>query len=109
MTRAAIDDLEPAEVKRLLDAGLAHLIDVREPAEYAAEHIPGAELHPLSAFNAATLPAGDGRRIVFHCGSARRSLEAAEKFLAAGHRRAAQLRGGLKAWKDAGLPVVAPK
>ena len=109
MTRATIDELEPAEVGRLMDAGLAHLIDVREPAEYAAERIPGAALHPLSTFNAAALPVGDERRIVFHCGSGNRSLQAAEKFLAAGRRRAAHLRGGLKAWKEAGLPVVAPK
>jgi rhodanese-related sulfurtransferase len=106
MTDAAIDHLEPAELKRLLDAGRALLIDVREPAEYAAERIPGALLYPLSTFNAETLPADDGRRLVFHCGFGKRSLTAAEKRLASGQRRAAHLRGGLQAWKQAGLPLI---
>jgi rhodanese-related sulfurtransferase len=106
MAQAAIDHLEPADLKRLLDSGRALLIDVREPAEYAAERIPGALLYPLSTFNAELLPADDERRVVFHCGSGKRSLTAAEKRLAAGQSRAAHLRGGLNAWKQAGLPVI---
>jgi rhodanese-related sulfurtransferase len=107
MTLAAIDQLDPSELKRLLDSGRVLLIDVREPAEYASERIPGALLYPLSTFNADLLPADDSRQVVFHCGSGKRSLTAAEHRIAAGHRRAAHLRGGLQAWKQAGLPVIA--
>jgi len=42
-----IQTLEPTEVARLLKAGKILLIDVREPAEYAAERIHGALLYPL--------------------------------------------------------------
>jgi len=44
---------------------------------------------------------------VFHCGSGKRSLSAAERRLAAGAPAAAHLGGGLMAWKAAGLPVIA--
>jgi rhodanese-related sulfurtransferase len=103
----SIETLEVAEVARLLSAGKLLLIDVREPAEYAAERIHGALLYPLSTFDAAALPADGARRLVFHCGSGKRSLTAAEKRLAAGHSHAAHLGGGLAAWKAAGLPVIA--
>ncbi len=102
-----IETLDPAEVARLLKAGKILLIDVREPAEYAAERIHGALLYPLSTFDAATLPADGTRRVVFHCGSGKRSLVAAEKRLAAGQNHAVHMGGGILAWKAAGLPVIA--
>ncbi len=102
-----IDTLEPAEIARLLKASKALLIDVREPAEYAAERIPGALLYPLSTFDGTTLPADGPSRVIFHCGSGKRSLTAAEKRLAAGETHAAHMRGGIAAWKAAGLPVIA--
>jgi rhodanese-related sulfurtransferase len=98
--------LEPAEVARLLNAGKILLIDVREPAEYAAERIAGALLYPLSTFDAAALPEDGARRVVFHCGSGKRSLAAAERRVGAGQARAAHLGGGIAAWKAAGLPVI---
>jgi rhodanese-related sulfurtransferase len=105
---ATVLTLEPAEVSRLLKAGKLLLVDVREPTEYAAERISGALLYPLSTFDAAALPEDGSRRVVFHCGSGKRSLAAAERRLAAGQASAAHMRGGMAAWKAAGLPVIAP-
>jgi rhodanese-related sulfurtransferase len=104
---AAIETLEPAEVSRLLQAGKILLIDVREPSEYAAERIAGALLYPLSTFDAVTLPDDGARRVVFHCGSGKRSLTSAEQRLGADQPRATHMGGGIAAWKAAGLPVVA--
>jgi len=106
---SAIETLDPPEVSRLLDAGKALLIDVREPTEYAAERIPGAFLYPLSSFDAAAIPTDWVRRVIFHCGSGKRSLAAAEKILAAGGTHAAHLGGGIAAWKAAGLPLMSAK
>jgi len=103
---ARIETLEPADVARLMRAGKLLLIDVREPAEYAAERIPGALLYPLSSFDAAALPPDATRRVVFHCGSGKRSLTAAERRLAAGEEHAAHMGGGIAAWKAAGLPLM---
>lgn len=105
----AIRTLLAEEVAQLLDSGRLLLIDVREPAEYAAERIPGALLYPLSTFDASTLPADGERSVVFHCGSGKRSLIAAQRRLAAGSLRAAHLAGGIAAWKAAALPIIAPK
>ena len=44
------------ELKKGLADGSIALIDVREPNEFAAGHIPGAVLVPLSRFDPAQLP-----------------------------------------------------
>ena len=54
--------LSPAEVAARLKSGAARLIDIREPDEYARDHVVGALTAPLSAFEAAdlSLKAGQG-------------------------------------------------
>jgi rhodanese-related sulfurtransferase len=100
--------LDPTEVARLMEAGKVLLIDVREPAEYAAERIQGALLYPLLTFKADLLPPDGARRIVCHCAGGKRSLAAAEQRLAAGSTHATHMGGGIAAWKTAGRPVIAP-
>ncbi len=102
----SIETMDVVEVATLLMAGKLLLIDVREPAEFQAERIAGALLYPLSTFDAAALPEDGARKIVFHCGSGKRSLTAAEHRLAAGQLHSAHMGGGIAAWKAAGLPVV---
>jgi rhodanese-related sulfurtransferase len=102
----SLQDLSPQELKTQLDAGRVLLIDVREPHEYEAERIPGALLFPLSTFDADKLPPDGDRRIVFHCGSGKRSAIAAEQRLAAGASHSAHVAGGIAAWKAAGLPLI---
>ena len=96
----------PEEVHALLEAGTILLVDVREPAEYAVERIPGALLFPLSTFDTHKLPPDESRRVVFHCGSGKRSATACEHRLAAGAPRAAHMAGGIGGWKAAGLRVI---
>jgi rhodanese-related sulfurtransferase len=84
------------------------LIDVREPAEHAAERIPGALSFPLSTFDPAALPQHDGHEIVFHCAGGKRSAAAVARCLEQGLPYARHMTGGLQAWKAAGLPTVAP-
>lgn len=107
-SHSPIETLEPVEVSRLLHDGKILLIDVREPSEYASERIAGALLYPLSTFDATTLPNDGPRQVVFHCGSGKRSLTAAERRLGAGQQHAAHMGGGIGAWKAAGLPVISP-
>jgi rhodanese-related sulfurtransferase len=95
------DDLQAA-----LSAGKVLLIDVRTPQEYMFESIRGALLLPMATFDASFLPQSGDRQIVFHCGSGVRSRKVAERFLAAGHDRAAHLDGGFAAWKAAHKPYI---
>ena len=103
-----VETLDAHTVAGLLRDRKIILIDVREPAEYAAARIPGALLYPLSTFDATQLADDGPRRMVLHCGSGKRSLDAAQRLLAAGERRASHLGGGIAAWKAAGLPVITP-
>jgi rhodanese-related sulfurtransferase len=71
---------------------------VREPDEYAREHIAGARLMPR--FDRTALPVANGKTVVLQCSSGNRSRQIAERTPGAWH-----LDGGLQAWKRAGLPV----
>jgi len=102
----ALEELSARQVADLLNAREILLVDVREPDEYAAQRIPGALLFPLSTLDALALPADGPRRVVFQCGSGKRSALAAEARLAAGASRAAHMTGGIAAWKSAGLPIL---
>ena len=106
MTHRSVSELTPKEVAALLDAGEILLIDVREPTEYAAERIHGALLYPLSTFDATKVPSDREHRVVFHCGSGKRSLMAAHKCLAAGRPHAAHMAGGIAEWKAEGLACI---
>ncbi len=99
-------DLSPATVLDGLKAGNIVLVDVREPAEFANERIHGALLHPLSTFEPRAIPTDGKRRVVFQCGSGKRSRKALDTFLAATQADAAHLDGGIGAWKTAGLPCA---
>jgi rhodanese-related sulfurtransferase len=101
-----LHELLPQQVQALLQAREAVLIDVREPGEFEAERIPGALLFPLSGFDPQCLPLQSGRRIIFQCGTGRRSALAARQVLALGQAEATQLAGGISAWKCAGLAVT---
>jgi len=98
--------LTPHEVKEQFDANKIVLVDVRTPAEYAFEHIPGAMLLPLLSFDPAKLPQQDAKPIIFQCGSGLRSAMAARKCIAAGFRVVTHLEGGFGAWKNAGLTFM---
>lgn len=104
-TEVNVAEMSPQQVSDLLAQRKIVLVDVREPNEYAAERIRGALLYPLSTFNAAFLPTDDSRPVVFHCGGGMRSLTAATQRLTA-DGKATHMKGGLRAWKAAGLPTV---
>jgi rhodanese-related sulfurtransferase len=69
-------DLDRETVKRGLADGSIALVDVREPHEYAAGHIPGSLSLPLSTFDPSAIP--QGKRVVFSCAAGVRSARAAE-------------------------------
>jgi rhodanese-related sulfurtransferase len=102
-TRGPVD-LDREDVKRGLTEGSVLLVDVREPHEFAAGHIPGSVSLPLSTFDPAELPGG--RRVVFSCAAGVRSLRAIELAKAAGLEFNEHYKGGFKDWATAGEPVA---
>ena len=106
MTQAATQ-LMPEQVKQLLDAGEAYLVDVREDNEHAEAYIAGAEPMPLSRFDPAAVQPPAGKQLIFHFRSGVRCGMATEALRATGYEGPiARMSGGLLAWLDAGLPIV---
>jgi rhodanese-related sulfurtransferase len=98
-----IVDLDRETVKKGLGDGSIALVDVREPHEFAAGHIPGAVSLPLSAFDPSALP--EGKRVVFSCAAGVRSVRAIEFAQAAGRDIREHYKGGFKDWVASGEPV----
>ena len=113
--RARIDNLSPQAVIAELAADEVLLVDLRE-AEERREHgtIPGA-IHaprgmiefyadPTSAYY--RIEFDPDRRTILFCSSGSRSALAASALASLGYSRVAHLHGGLRAWREAGLPVA---
>lgn len=93
-------------LKNWLEKDEAALVDVREPAEYEAEHIPGAVLLPLGNVSIAALPQTAGKKLVFQCKAGKRGGMACEKLLAENpDLEIYNLEGGISAWTQAGYPA----
>jgi phage shock protein E len=92
-------------LERAMAAG-AFVLDVRQPDEYEAGHVPGAVLIPLDqlAERAEEVPAD--RPVYVVCRSGSRSAVATDALLRAGYD-AANVAGGTLAWAEAGRPVAA--
>ncbi len=85
----------------------ALLIDVRDPAEFAAGHIPHARNVPAADI-ATRLKEFDRYKtkpIIVHCRNGQRSGAATNAFRKAGFAEAVKLRDGLTAWEQANLPI----
>ncbi|MEW6089621.1 MAG: rhodanese family protein [Pseudomonadota bacterium] len=96
--------ISAAEAKSLAARG-AVVVDIREPDEFAREHIPGAVNEPLSKLGAR--PArGASDIVIYHCKSGMRTKGNAPKLAEAAACEAYILEGGIDAWKASGLPVA---
>ena len=95
-----------AEAKELLANG-AHIIDVREPHEYHAGHVPSAPLIPVGSVFARREELPKEGKIIFTCAVGQRSALACEMAAASGisPERLYNLEGGTEAWIKAGESV----
>lgn len=104
--------------EQLATQGDCILIDVREPAEYAQGHLPGAinlprgvlefqiHAHPAMACTTSEALAVADRELVLYCLTGGRSALAADSLHALGFTRVRSLAGGLTAWRNAGHPLT---
>jgi len=95
-----------AEAVRLMNREKAVLIDVCEPAEFAAGHVAGARNVPLASLEGhKSLPSNKSLPLVVVCQSGARAARAAAQLRKLGYEKAQPLAGGLNAWREANLPV----
>ncbi|BAU47000.1 sulfurtransferase [Sulfurifustis variabilis] len=105
--RYGIKSVNPAEAILLINREAAVVVDVCEPNEYAAGHIPGALSVPLSGFEKHLKPLEKHRKkpVVVACRSGNRSLRGAVTLRKQGFEKVYSLAGGLVAWQRDNLPL----
>lgn len=97
----------PSEAVLLMNREKAVLIDVCEPAEFAEGHAVGSKNIPLAQLEA-QLPQvvkNKNTPVILVCQVGGRSSRATATAKKLGYERAQSLAGGLKAWRDASLPI----
>lgn len=91
------------ELKKRIDNGeKLHIIDVREPQEYAEFNING-KLIPLGNIMSMQLDELDGlqnEELIIHCRAGRRSLQACAVLEQAGFTNLVNVEGGTLAWQS---------
>ena len=94
-----VEKITPAEAIRLLDAGKAQAVDVREPDEFAVGHIPGAKLLPLGDVltRAEEVMPDKNAQWLIYCRTGRRSAIAAETLAGMGYTDVYDF-GGIVDW-----------
>ena len=108
-THTPIEEIEPFEAAEELEGGDVVLIDTREPHEYQEAHLEGGKLVPpgLLADEIASAAPDKSARTILYCRSGSRSAIAAAQMEALGYEDVASMAGGILAWQEQGLPVVA--
>ena len=104
--KSRVREVSPAEANKQQAQG-AVLIDVREHEEFEQGHAPGAihlskgvlELRIEEAIDDPATP------IICYCGGGARSALAADNLQKMGYTNVASMAGGLKAWRNEGLPI----
>jgi rhodanese-related sulfurtransferase len=94
-------DLE--ELARSADRG-ATVIDVREPGEYVAGHVPGATPVPMAQLPSRLADIDRSRPVYVVCASGNRSAAMTDLLVASGYD-AYSVAGGTAAWARSGRPV----
>ncbi|MFW5838232.1 MAG: rhodanese-like domain-containing protein [Desulfovibrionaceae bacterium] len=80
------------------DEGEYEIVDVRQPKEYQAGHIPGARLAPLGELDEKTRDLDKDKPVLVYCAVGGRSRVAAQIMAGKGFGRVLNLSGGFKAW-----------
>lgn len=75
------------------------LLDVREPYEYAAGHVPGARNIPLGTLPKAAEGLGKDSHVLVICQSGSRSVAATKRLMAAGFTDVTNVSGGTGAYR----------
>src|SRR5581483_9828171 len=109
--KSRIVEVDPAEVQKQLGNG-AVVVDVREPEEWGAGHVPGAKHVPKSYLESRIEGAVPDRsqHVILYCQSGNRSAWAARTLIEdLGYENVESMTGGFTLWKDRGYDVEAPR
>jgi len=102
----AVPEVDVAALEQGATEG-GFVLDVRQPDEYEAGHVPGAVLIPLDQLAARAGEVPTDRPVYVVCRSGARSAVAVQALRRAGYD-ATNVAGGTLAWADSGRAVNRP-
>jgi sulfur-carrier protein adenylyltransferase/sulfurtransferase len=105
-----VESLDARQAKKIMEeqpAGSVTVLDVRQPAEYEAGHIPGAKLIPLPELQGRMGEIDKDKPTIVYCAIGGRSRIAAQMLAGSNFPKAYNLSGGFKAWQ--GNAAVGPE
>ena len=109
--KSQIEEVDPSEVKELIDEGVA-IIDVRESEEWDAGHLPGAKHVPRSYLESRIEGVVPDRstQVILYCASGNRSAYGTRTLVQElGYQHVRSMTGGITLWKDRGYEVEVPR
>jgi sulfur-carrier protein adenylyltransferase/sulfurtransferase len=99
-----VESMDAGEAKRYIaehQEGAYTILDVRQPWEYEADHLPGAKLIPLGELKDALDKLDKDKPTMVYCAVGGRSRVAAQLMSGMGFKEAFNLAGGIKAYRGA--------
>ena len=105
--KSRIEEIAIDQVRQKQAAGESfHLLDVREDHEWAQGRIPGSRHlgRGIIERDIEDLIPDHDAEIVLYCGGGYRSALAADNLQKMGYRRVLSMAGGIRGWREAGLP-----
>jgi rhodanese-related sulfurtransferase len=96
------------QATQMINQGKTIVLDVREPAQFAAGHLRDAKNIPLKELpnRIGELDKFKSKSVIVICQSGMQSAKAASQLKKAGFNEVVGLSGGLAAWQAQGLPVA---
>lgn len=96
------------QATQMINQGKAVIVDVRDPAAYAAGHLRDAKNIPLKELSnrVGELDKSKSKAVIAVCQSGAQSAKAAAQLKKAGFVEAVSLDGGVAAWQAQGLPIA---
>ncbi|RZL09639.1 MAG: rhodanese-like domain-containing protein [Rubrivivax sp.] len=107
LRNGASGDLTPQEAVMLINREKASVVDVSDAAGFAAGHVKGARHVPLAQLAAGVkgLPANKQLPVVVVCATGALAGKGVSQLKQLGYEKALALKGGMKGWREANLPI----
>ena len=105
--KRSIKEVNVDEAQKILQAGKAVFLDVREPQEFIEGILPGAIRIPrgLLELQIEKIQSDRSRPLVVYCAGGVRSALAAKTLAEMGYKDVKSMAGGFVVWEAAGYPI----
>ncbi|SDZ48708.1 Rhodanese-related sulfurtransferase [Evansella caseinilytica] len=95
-----IKQISAADLKKIVKTKNRQFVDVRTPAEYNGNHIPGFKNIPVTDLVRGHQELSRDKEIIFICHSGVRSLKAAKILKKLGFEKITNVKGGMTSWQQ---------